>query len=84
MIISISKTKKSNFKTIGGALYECNPPYGVVVPLRFIKPKYQNYNICICIAWRITKIKTKCFFSTGILFGLQTMIIAKQYHFIAK
>ena len=44
-IISISKTDKSTFDIIGGALYACSPIYGVVVPLLFIDSNYQGKNI---------------------------------------
>ena len=45
VIMSKSKTEKSKFKIIRGALYACNPPFGVVVPLLFIQPKFQNSNV---------------------------------------
>ena len=44
-IISISKTDKSSFDIIGGALYVCNPIYGVVIPLLFIDANSQGQNI---------------------------------------
>ena len=44
-IINISKTDKTNFDIIGGALYACNPIYGVVIPLLFIDSNYQGQNI---------------------------------------
>ena len=43
-IISISKTEKSNFDIIGGALYEYNPIYGVVVTFLFLDSNYQGKN----------------------------------------
>ena len=45
IIISISESDKSNFDIIGGALYACNPNYGVVVPLLFIDSNCQGKNI---------------------------------------
>ena len=44
-IMSISKTNKTNFYIIGGALYARNLLYGVVFPLLFIHSNYQGQNI---------------------------------------
>ena len=56
-ILSISKTDKSSFDIIGGALYACSPIYGVVVLLLFINSNYQaRQKYWIFITGRVAKI----------------------------
>ena len=65
-IIRISKTDKTNFDIIGGALYAYNPIYGDVVTLLFIDSNYQGQKYWIYITGNVTKLTWTILFSTDI------------------